>query len=83
MDRKTLQSLGSYAGACLQIYLQAYSLGLKHPLQDVEMVVCEDNQSVMITVPAGDGWITAGFDLPEIVDPETFDLGPYLEGFRD
>jgi hypothetical protein len=77
------KSLMSYAAACLSIYLQAYERGLELPLRDACMVLCEDDKTVMIDVPAGDDWIMASFELPERVNPETFDLEPYLEGFRD
>jgi hypothetical protein len=45
------------------------------------MVLCEDDRTVIIEVPAGHDWIMASFELPRRVNPETFEPGLYLEGF--
>lgn len=76
------ESLASYAAACLSIYLKAYDRALLLPLRGVEAVLCEDGITVMLSVPAGDEWIMASFELPAKIEEKNFAPAKYIEGFE-
>lgn len=62
-----------FAQACLSMNLQVLHRGGPYP-PDVEATLCEDNLTIMLEAPDGQGnWVTASYELDQLISEADFD----------
>jgi len=80
---KALRFIASYARASMHLHLAAWSDDGDGKLRDVDVVLCEDNRSVMIYAHHKDGRaLTANFELPEPTTEDAFNASEYVTSLQ-
>ena len=79
---KALRFIASYARASMHLHLAAWSDDGDGKLRDVDVVLCEDNRSVMSTHTQDGRALTANFELPEPTTEDAFNASEYVTSLQ-